>query len=69
MEGNNQSAKREMYKSIEEAANLTFVAEVNEKLRLNARLKDVRQADDKEGNDGEFLNGDFHNLLFNSIKC
>jgi hypothetical protein len=28
----------------------------------------VRQADDKEGNDGEFLNGDFYNLLLNFNK-
>jgi hypothetical protein len=57
-----------MYKSIDKTANFTFATQVNKELRPDSRLKYVRQSDDKEGNNSEFLNGDFHSLLFNFNK-
>lgn len=47
MESNNQNTKRKMDKSIDKAASLTFAVEINEELRPNARLKDVRQAEQR----------------------
>jgi hypothetical protein len=60
VEGDNHRTERKVNKGIDKTADFAFAAKVNKKLRPNSRLKNVRQSDDKEGNDGDFLNGYFH---------
>jgi hypothetical protein len=58
-----ESAEGKMKEGVQETANLTFLAQHDEKLHPDARLQDVRKAGDQEEDGREFLDSDFHEFI------
>jgi len=62
-----------MYERIDETPCLALVAYINEELRPDARLNDVRHTNDEERDDGKFLDCCFHEFILDlqrfAIAC